>query len=86
MIVLFLTFLNLSQAFQESSYQAFVATKAKEKSNQLEHYYEQLISKTQQEISCILLQLSNLRTEFSVIITICRLTLYQQTDAFPPFL
>ena len=42
------------QAHQERTYQEYVSNKAKEKNVQLENYYEQLIAKSQQEISCIL--------------------------------
>ncbi|KAK3753809.1 hypothetical protein QZH41_018473, partial [Actinostola sp. cb2023] len=44
------------QAFQERTYQEFVANKSKEKISQMEQYYEQMISKAQTEISCILYQ------------------------------
>ena len=36
-------------------YQDYVANKAKEKTNQLEQYYSQVLSKVQAELSCILL-------------------------------
>ena len=39
----------------ERSITTSVSNKAKEKNAQLENYYEQLIAKSQQEISCILL-------------------------------
>ena len=35
-------------------YQDYVANKAKEKSTQLEQYYNQILSKVQAELSCIL--------------------------------
>ena len=44
-----------TQTHQERMYQEYVANKAKEKISQLEQYYEQIVSKTQTEITCILL-------------------------------
>lgn len=43
----------LMQTHQERTYQEYVSSKTKEKNVQLENYYEQLIAKSHQEISCI---------------------------------
>lgn len=44
------------QASQERTYQEYVATKSKEKISQMEQYYDQMISKAQNEITCILIE------------------------------
>ncbi|CAB3991793.1 E3 ubiquitin- ligase CCNB1IP1-like [Paramuricea clavata] len=46
------------QAHQERTYQEYVSNKAKEKNVQLENYYEQLIAKSQQEISSLKSEIS----------------------------
>jgi len=43
------------QASQERTYQEYVASKSKEKISQMEQYYDQMISKAQNEITCILI-------------------------------
>ncbi|KAI8491598.1 cyclin B1 interacting protein 1, E3 ubiquitin protein ligase [Branchiostoma belcheri] len=43
------------QSHQERTYQEYMCNKAKERSVQLEKYYEQVLSTTQAELSCILL-------------------------------
>ncbi|XP_028411080.1 E3 ubiquitin-protein ligase CCNB1IP1-like isoform X2 [Dendronephthya gigantea] len=47
------------QAHQERTYQEYVSSKSKEKNIQLENYYEQLIAKSQQEISSLKSEISN---------------------------
>ncbi|KAJ8029193.1 E3 ubiquitin-protein ligase CCNB1IP1 [Holothuria leucospilota] len=42
------------QIHQERVYQEYTATKAKQRGTQLEQYYEQLLSRAQSEVSCIL--------------------------------
>ena len=42
------------QTHQERIYQEYVASKAKEKGSQLEEYYEQVLTRTQTELTCIL--------------------------------
>ena len=42
------------QSHQEKIYQEFMATKANERANQLEQYYEQIVSRTSTELSSIL--------------------------------
>lgn len=41
------------QTHQEKMYQDYVANKAKEKTTQLEQYYNQVLSKLQVELNCI---------------------------------
>ncbi|KAL5011284.1 hypothetical protein ScPMuIL_009835 [Solemya velum] len=41
------------QAHQERTYQEYVATKARERAVQMEQYYEQIVARTQSELSCI---------------------------------
>ena len=41
------------QAHQEQAYQQFCASKAVEKAQQQESYYEQLVAVNQSEIACI---------------------------------
>lgn len=41
------------QIFQERTYQEYVANNSKEKTSQMEKFYEQTITKAQTEISCI---------------------------------
>ncbi|XP_035685440.1 E3 ubiquitin-protein ligase CCNB1IP1-like [Branchiostoma floridae] len=49
---------NISQiSHQERTYQEYMCNKAKERSVQLEKYYEQVLTTTQAELSCILLSL-----------------------------
>ena len=45
-----------TQTHQERMYQDYVANKAKEKTTQLEQYYNQVLSKAQAELNCILIQ------------------------------
>ena len=45
----------LIQTHQENTYLEHVAEKVKDRCAQLEQYYEQIVSQTQSEISCILL-------------------------------
>jgi len=47
------------QTHQEKMYQDYVANKAKEKTTQLEQYYNQVLSKMQTELNCILILYSN---------------------------
>ena len=42
------------QSHQEKTYQEYMATKAKERANELEHYYEQIVSRSSTELSSIL--------------------------------
>ena len=44
---------SLPQAHQERAYQKFCATKAVEKAQQQEGYYEQLVAVNQSEMACI---------------------------------
>ena len=44
----------LPQAHQERAYQQFCASKAVEKAQQQEGYYEQLVAVNQSEMACIL--------------------------------
>ncbi|EDO33309.1 predicted protein, partial [Nematostella vectensis] len=47
------------QTHQERTYQEYVATKSKEKITQMEQYYEQVIAKTNSEISLLKNQISD---------------------------
>ncbi|XP_021349651.1 E3 ubiquitin-protein ligase CCNB1IP1-like isoform X2 [Mizuhopecten yessoensis] len=51
------------QAHQERTYQEYVATKAKERAVQLEQYYEQIVSRTQTELTSLKTQLSASKKE-----------------------
>ena len=48
-----------AQAHQERAYQQFCASKAAEKAQQQEGYYEQLVAVNQSEMACILKQASS---------------------------
>ena len=53
----YLSVFHCLQSHQEKTYQEYMATKAKERANQLEQYYEQVISRTSTELSSILAQI-----------------------------
>ncbi|XP_027057297.1 E3 ubiquitin-protein ligase CCNB1IP1-like [Pocillopora damicornis] len=55
------------QTHQEKMYQDYVANKAKEKTNQLEQYYSQVLSKVQAELSSLRTQTSNDKKELEDI-------------------
>lgn len=51
------------QSHQEKTYQEYMATKAKERANQLEQYYEQVISRTSTELSNLKSQLESVKKD-----------------------